>query len=58
MEEENEVEVDEYGNPVDGSEMPFCAFPDCGCDGARNCMAQSGASRPALIWNLEKGKRT
>ncbi len=31
-----------------------CCFPDCGCDGARLCMAENGASTGALILNIEK----
>lgn len=30
-----------------------CCFPDCGCDGARVCMAESGASDYALKGNVE-----
>lgn len=30
-----------------------CCFPDCGCDGARVCMAESGASEYALKRNVE-----
>ena len=47
-----ELEVDRHGNTED--QFEFCSFPDCGCDGARNCMAPSGASRPSLTWNIEK----
>jgi hypothetical protein len=39
---EDGVEIDRYGNPVDGSALPYCCFPDCGCDGNRNCMAENG----------------
>ena len=31
------LEVDAHGNTED--QMDWCAFPDCGCDGARLCMA-------------------
>ena len=31
-------EVDEYGNTE--NQFDYCCFPDCGCDGARNCMAR------------------
>ena len=51
---DDETEVDQYGNPVDGSSLPFCCFPDCGCDGARLCMAKSGASGVAMSLNLER----
>ena len=30
------VEVDQYGNPIDGSRTIYCCYPDCGCDGARD----------------------
>ena len=30
-----------------------CCFPDCGCDGARLCMADSGASERASRQNVE-----
>ena len=30
-----------------------CCFPDCGCDGARLCMAERGASDRALSGNVE-----
>jgi hypothetical protein len=46
---------DEYGNPTDGSELINCCFPDCGCDGARLCMAKSGASSGARCLNIERG---
>ena len=48
-------QVDSYGNPTDGSALPYCCFPDCGCDGARNCNAQSGASFSAETLNIERG---
>jgi len=43
--------VDDYGN----TEMDFkyCSFPDCGCDGARLCMAKNGASDNSLSYNVE-----
>lgn len=31
------LEVDAYGNTED--QFDYCAFPDCGCDGSRLCMA-------------------
>jgi len=48
--------VDQYGNPLDGSSLPNCCFPDCGCDGARLCMADSGANSASRAINLERGK--
>lgn len=30
---------DLYGNPLDGSSMTNCAYPDCGCPERRLCMA-------------------
>jgi hypothetical protein len=48
------VEVDGYGNPTDGNSLPFCCFPDCGCDGARLCMAESGPSGCAVSLNIER----
>ena len=51
-------EVDEYGNPIDGSELIYCCFPDCGCDGARLCMAREGANYASLVLNIERGSAT
>lgn len=48
-------EVDEYGNPLDGDRIIFCCFPDCGCDGARLCMAENGAHSGAISLNIEQG---
>jgi hypothetical protein len=48
------AEVDSYGNPTDGRELPYCCFPDCGCIGARLCMAESGANHSADILNRER----
>ena len=42
--------VDAYGNTEDS--FSFCSFPDCGCDGARLCMAGE-ASKRALSGNVE-----
>lgn len=47
-------DIDKYGNPTDGSRLINCCFPDCGCDGARLCSAESGAHDGALALNLEK----
>jgi len=50
---------DDYGNEIteDGeyAQIPFkyCAFPDCGCDGSRLCVATEGASERACRQNLE-----
>ena len=43
-------EIDEYGNTE--SAFQFCCFPDCGCDGARLCMAGEASDR-ALGQNIE-----
>ena len=45
------LSVDAYGNTENSFE--FCAFPDCGCDGARLCMATKGASDNASKGNVE-----
>ena len=42
--------VDSYGNTED--DFQYCCFPDCGCDGARLCMAGE-ASEDALMGNVE-----
>ncbi len=44
---------DEYGNPTDGSRIINCCYPDCGCDGARLCQAENGASARAASYNVE-----
>lgn len=49
-----EEKVDKYGNPVDGDRLIYCCFPDCGCNGARLCMAENGANSCACILNIEK----
>ena len=46
---------DKYGNPTDGSEIINCCFPDCGCDGARLCMAKNGANSASYSMNIERG---
>lgn len=48
---------DKYGNPLDGSSLPNCCFPDCGCDGSRNCMAESGANFCSCALNYERGTK-
>ena len=45
------LEVDQYGNTEDS--FKYCCFPDCGCDGARLCMAPSGASSLSMDGNTE-----
>ena len=42
--------VDEYGNTE--NRFDYCSYPNCGCDGARNCMAGE-ASEDALQCNVE-----
>lgn len=49
----DDIEADDYGNPTDGSRLIYCCFPDCGCDGARLCMAEKGASDRACGQNIE-----
>lgn len=45
--QEPEPEVDQYGNPVDGSRFLYCCAPDCGCPDGRLCAAEKGyRSRP------------
>lgn len=45
-----EERVDPYGNTA--YDLKFCSFPDCGCDGARLCMAGE-ASQRAVSGNVE-----
>ena len=47
--------VDDYGNPFSGDRIIYCCFPDCGCDGARLCQAENGASGCARSLNIERG---
>ena len=49
------LEVDEHGNTEDSFEN--CSYPSCGCYGARNCMAPSGANYASNTLNLEKGRK-
>ena len=42
-------EVDEYGNTE--NQFEYCSFPDCGCQGSRNC-----AARTPHTYNLETGE--
>lgn len=51
----DDEEVDQYGNPLSGDRLIYCCFPDCGCDGARLCMAERGASGIACAMNIERG---
>lgn len=46
---------DKYGNPLSGDRIINCCFPDCGCDGARLCMAEKVASSSACAMNIERG---
>ncbi len=48
------LEVDQYGNTE--AQSDFCCFPDCGCDGARNCNAKGEASSGAMALNREQGQ--
>lgn len=45
-----EERVDAYGNTA--YDLKFCSFPDCGCDGARLCMAGEASER-ACTGNVE-----
>jgi len=49
------TKVDKYGNPLNGDSLPFCCFPDCGCDGSRLCMAESGPNMASVCINIERG---
>jgi hypothetical protein len=51
--EECGLEVDSYGNTSES--LDYCCFPDCGCDGARLCMAPQGANMAAIAINIERG---
>lgn len=51
-ETDNPEPVDKYGNRE--GELKYCCFPDCGCDGARLCMAEEGPSSGSRQLNLEK----
>lgn len=44
------LEVDQYGNTEE--DFQNCAFPDCGCDGERLCMAGE-ANENAVKYNVE-----
>lgn len=45
------LHVDQYGNTE--AQFSYCCFPDCGCDGARLCMAANGPSDNAYSDNVE-----
>lgn len=45
------LEVDDYGN-TEAQPFDYCTFPDCGCDGARLCMAGE-ANKDAEKMNVE-----
>ena len=47
------MKTDKYGNDINGDKITYCCFPDCGCDGARLCMAENGASEISLDANIE-----
>ena len=47
--------ADKYGNTEE--DLQNCCFPDCGCDGARNCMAENEANNAAVSLNRERGKK-
>jgi len=49
--EDCNCEVDKYGNTE--NQFDNCSFPDCGCDGARLCMAKNGPSERAGCQNVE-----
>ena len=49
---------DQYGNRQSDEHLMFCCFPDCGCPGARLCMAESGPSGAACAINLEPREKT
>lgn len=48
-----EDEVDDYGNTP--NVFLYCSFPDCGCDGARLCMAPRGPNFGSSCLNIERG---
>lgn len=46
-----DLPVDESGNTEE--DFRYCAYPYCGCDGSRLCMAEQGASPLAAKRNIE-----
>lgn len=54
--------TDDYGNLLDtdgcmiGDHQTYCSYPDCGCDGKRNCDAKNGPNKLAA-WNCEMQSR-
>lgn len=49
--------LDWRGNPVSGDRLINCCYPDCGCDGARLCMAENGANYASASLNLGRRSR-
>lgn len=53
-------EVNEFGNTE--YQFEYCSYPNCGCDGARNCMANN-PSEFAIggniegMWNISPNER-
>lgn len=47
------LHVDQYGNTEES--FDYCCFPDCGCDGARLCIAPSGPNFCSSVINIERG---
>lgn len=50
---ETTCEADDYGNKE--GDIKYCCYPDCGCDGARLCMAEEGPNFASNSLNIEKG---
>lgn len=44
--------IDAYGNTA--YDFKYCSFPDCGCDGARLCMA-GNPNNASMAMNFEMG---
>lgn len=42
---------------ADRDENVNCCYPDCGCDGARLCMAESGPNVGSMSMNFERRSR-
>lgn len=45
------LDVDDYGN-TEAQPFDYCSYPNCGCDGARLCMAGEASER-AMDQNIE-----
>lgn len=43
------LDINEYGNTE--NQFQYCCFPDCGCESARNCMAEEGPSNISYALN-------